>query len=195
MYRFPCFHAIRRPNISLTFIARFEVRRCGASSDHDVNNNIHKTQPRRSTLVRVALVLPPARILREYDPGTYRSRAAVASSLAPRDNFFSARHRLRFLSAPPCTVARRGNHGTGMVALTAPPAGNERVKDEDPRARSSARARHTTVPSCVDTQGNTHACKSSDCIRDDSAKSDTSTQGIRHPIPTTPPGDPHNAFS
>ena len=27
------------------------------------------------------------------------------------------------------------------------------------------------------------------------AKSDTSTQGIRHPIPTTPPGDPHNAFS
>ena len=82
MYRFPCFHAIRRPNISLTFIA-VRSTNCGASSDHDVNNNIHKTQPRRSTLVRVALVLPPARILREYDPGTYRSRAAVA----PRDNF------------------------------------------------------------------------------------------------------------
>ena len=28
---------------------------CGASSDHDVNNNIHKTQPRRSTLVRAWL--------------------------------------------------------------------------------------------------------------------------------------------
>ena len=87
---------------------------CGASSDHDVNNNIHKTQPRRSTLVRVALVLPPARILREYDPGTYRSRAAVASSLAPRDNFFSARHRLRFLSAPPCTVASGESETTGL---------------------------------------------------------------------------------
>lgn len=51
----------------------------------------------------------------------------------------------------------------------------QRVKDEDPRARSSARARHTTVPSCVDTQGNTHACKSSDCSE------------MTRPSPTPPP--------
>ena len=120
MYRFPCIHAIRRPNISLTFRIAVRNTNCGASSDHDVNNNIHKTQPRRSTLVRVALVLPPARILREYDPGTYRSRAAVASSLA--DHVITS-FRLDTACASLARLLARwrvGNHGTGMVASDRP---------------------------------------------------------------------------
>ena len=148
MYRFPCFHAIRRPNISLTFIA-VRSTNCGASSDHDVNNNIHKTQPRRSTLVRVALVLPPARILREYDPGTYRSRAAVASSLAPRDNFFSARHRLRFLSAPPCTVASRKprdwNGGSDRPARATKESKTKTLEHEAQLARDTQPFRHAST--------------------------------------------------
>ena len=33
-------------------VAAVRSTNCGASSDHDVNNNIHKTQPRRSRLAR-----------------------------------------------------------------------------------------------------------------------------------------------
>ena len=153
MYRFPCIHAIRRPNISLTFIAvRIRII-AEPSSDHDVNNNIHKTQPRRSTLVRVALVLPPARILREYDPGTYRSRAAVA----PRDNFFSARHLLRFLSAPPCTVASRETTGLERVALTAPPA-QRKSQRRRPSSTKLLSSRETHNRSAMRRHSREHTC-------------------------------------
>ena len=55
-------------------------------------------------------------------------------------------------------------------------------KDEDPRPRAKLSSRETHNR-FVNTQGNNHACESSDRTRDDSAKSDT-------PIPTG--GEPHD---
>ena len=81
-----------------------------------------------------------------------------------------------------------------MVALTAPPAQRKSQRRRPSSTKLSSRETHNR--SVMRRHSREHTCMQEfRLLRDDSAKSDTSTQGIRHPIPTTPPGDPHNAFS
>lgn len=192
MYRFPCIHAIRRPNISLTFRIAVRIRiaelpRITMSTTTFTRHNpavarscawLSSCRPRGScgSMIRVRIV--PARRL-HHAITSFRLDTACAS-------LARLLARWRLASRKP----RDWNGGSDRPARATKESKTKTLEHEAQLARDTQPFRHAST-----LKGTAHACKSSDCIRDDSAKSDTSTQGIRHPIPTTPPGDPHNAFS